>query len=259
MCTIHNSDLALLIVCRTIKTTAGLSATLSTINYSLYILAHLHASSPSRVAIIGYISKLIGRDVKIPASALTPAPSPLVPLGAMVADFRSMFRLTGLLSLYVLLKSLVNQKGGDALKHRIQVVQCLGYIGFQFTENVLVLTNKGVLKGGLVARMGGPANAMKWGCRSWLVGVSTDYLRLWRDAALMRDRKAKGESISAKEQEEFDRKWWIDLQTCTSWLPMALHYSIEGGLPGMNSGLVGLCGFLAGINNTRAAWKAAAA
>jgi hypothetical protein len=180
----------------------------------------------------------------------------------MLADFRATFRLTGLLSLYVLLKSLLSARTRattDSLKHKIQLVQCLGFIGFQATENVLQLTNKGVLKGGLVARLGGPASAMKWACRSWLVGVSTDFLRLWRDAALMRERKAKGESISAKEEEDFDAKWWADLQTCASWFPMALHYSLEGGLPGMNPGWVGLCGFLAGINNTRAAWKAAAA
>lgn len=177
----------------------------------------------------------------------------------MIADFRATLRLTGLLSLYTLLKSLINQRGGDPLKHKIQLVQCLGFIGFQLTENILQLTNKGVLSGSLVARLGGPAKAMRLACRSWLVGITTDYLRLWRDAVLMRERAAKGESVSAKEQDELDRKWWADLQTCTAWLPMALHYSLEGGLPGMNSGFVGLCGLLAGINNTRAVWKAAAA
>ena len=177
----------------------------------------------------------------------------------MVADFRATLRLTGLLSLYALLKSLINQKGGDPTKHKILLLQCCGYIGFQFLENVLQLTNKGVLSGKLVTRLGGPATAMKWACRSWLVGVSTDFLRLWREAALLRERKAKGETISTKEQEDFDRKWWTDLQTCTAWLPVAIHYSVEGGLTGMNSGIVGFCGLMAGINNTRAAWKAAAA
>jgi hypothetical protein len=178
----------------------------------------------------------------------------------MVADFRATLRLTGLLSLYALLKSLLTSPPTDGIKHKILIVQCFGYIGFQALENILQLTNKGVLSPTVVARLGGPANAMKWACRSWLVGVSTDYLRLWRDAQLMRERKVKGEKvISAEEEDEFDRKWWIDLQTCSSWLPMALHYSLEGGLPGMNSGLVGVCGLLAGINNTRAAWRAAKA
>jgi hypothetical protein len=196
--------------------------------------------------------------VKVPASALTPTPSPIVPLGAMVADFRTTLRLTGLLSLYALLKSLLAQKGGDPLKHKILLVQCAGYIGFQASENVLQLTNKGVLPPTVVARGGGPATVMKWACRSWLVGVATDFFRLWRDSVLLKERRARGESVSAQEQEAFDNKWWADLQTCSAWLPVAVHYSVEGGLTGMNTGIVGLCGLLAGINNTRAAWKAAA-
>ena len=173
-----------------------------------------------------------------------------------MADFRTTLRLTGLLSLYALLKSLLNQKGGDPLKHKILLVQCLGYIGFQATENVLQLTNKGVLQPNLVARGGGAPTVMKWACRSWLVGVSTDFFRLWRDAQLMRERKAKGERVTAEEEDQFDAKWWADLQTCSAWLPVAVHYSVEGGLTGMNQGIVGFCGLMAGLNNFRAAWKA---
>lgn len=176
----------------------------------------------------------------------------------MVADFRATLRLTGLLSLYALLKSLLTNKPADGVKHKILLAQVAGYIGFQAAENVLQLTNKGVLSPNVVARGGGAATVMKWACRSWLVGVATDFFRLWRDAQLMRERRAKGESVGVKEAEEFDRKWWADLQTCTAWLPVAIHYSVEGGLTGMNQGIVGFCGLMAGINNTRAAWAAAA-
>jgi hypothetical protein len=246
---------------RTIKTTAGFSASLSSLNYSLYLLAYLHAQAPSRATLIARLSKILGRDVKLPPKALAPTTSPLLPLGLMVADFRTTLRLTGLLSLYALLKSLLLQKGGDPLKHKILLVQCLGYIGFQATENILQLTNKGVLQPTLVARLGGAggaANVMKWACRSWLVGVSTDFFRLWRDATLMRERKTR-ERVSREEEEQFDAKWWADLQTCTAWLPVAIHYSVEGGLTGMNQGIVGFCGLMAGLNNFRAAWKGAAA
>ena len=64
--------------------------------------------------------------------------------------------------------------------------------------------------------------------------------------------------MNAKEQEAMDKKWWNDLFVAVSWYPMALHYSKEGGLAGMNQGLVGLSGFLAGLGNFRAAWAATA-
>ena len=95
-----------------------------------------------------------------------------------------------------------------------------------------------------------------WSCRAWLVGVSSDFFRLGREAQLLQQRKDRGETISESESKEIDRKWWAEFMTAASWMPVAVHYSVEGGLKGMNLGIVGLCGVSAGLNNFRAAWGA---
>ena len=177
----------------------------------------------------------------------------------MIADLRTTLRLTGLLPLYLLLKTLISQRNNpDKDKHlyRISLVQCGGYIGFQALENIAQLTNKGVLPPTIIANNGGAAKFVQYYCRSWLVGVASDFFRLWREAVLLKERKQKGEKISEKEQKEIDRKWYAELTTAASWIPVAVHYSVDGGLPFMNPGLVGLCGAMAGLNNFRTQWAA---
>jgi hypothetical protein len=245
-----------------IKTTAGLGAGLSTLNYTLYLLAYLHMQAPTRAAVITYISRLIGRTPsKAPPGALAPTlpTSPLTPIGAMVSDVRTTLRLTGLIPLYLLAKTLISQRNNpdkDKILYRISLVQCAGYIGFQAIENVYHLTNKSVIHPSLVATRGGIPKWVMWSCRSWLVGVTSDFFRLWRESVLLQKRKDAGETISREEQEKIDRKWYAELTTALSWMPVAIQYSVEGGLPGMNSGIIGFCGMMAGINNFRLQWAA---
>lgn len=245
-----------------IKSTAGLGAGLATLNYTIYLLAYLHANSPSRAKIVAYLSRLVGRTPsKVAPGALAPELplSPLTPAGVLVAELRTTLRLTGLIPLYLLAKTLIAQRNDsskDKILYRISVLKCAGFIGFQATENILHLTNKGVLPPHHIATRGGAQKWMQWACRSWLLAVSTDVFRLCRESVLLRERKESGETISTTEQKEIDAKWYTDAMTAVSWLPVALHYSVDGGLPGMNPGLVGFCGMMAGINNFRAAWAA---
>ena len=260
--TVSKADETILRLSKLIKTTAGLSAGLSTLNYSLYLLAYLHARAPTRAAVIAYISRIVGRTPeKTPPGALNPALplSPLTPAGVFVADFRTSLRLTGLIPLYLLLKTLIakrNNPDKDKILYSISLVQCLGYIGFQSMENLYQLTNKGVVSPNIIATRGGGPNWIKTACRSWLVAVASDFFRLWRESVLLSKRKERGEKISEKEQDEIDRKWYAELTTAVSWMPVAIHYSVEGGLPWMNPGIVGFCGMMAGLNNFRNQWAA---
>ena len=248
-----------------LKTTAGLSAFLSTLNYSIYIGSYLHSKSPTRAYMIAYISHLVGRTaskvpMKLQGANIPGGTSPLTPLGALLSDTRTTLRLTGLLPLYVWLKTLLNNSSSakDPTLHRIALLQCVSYIAFQAIENVYHLAGRNIVGTELVAKRGGVMKWVTWSCRAWFLGINCDLLRLWREAALARERRQNGETVSAKEQEAMDKKWWNDLFVAVSWYPMALHYSKEGGLAGMNQGLVGLSGFLAGLGNFRAAWAATA-
>ena len=248
-------------ITRLIKTTAGLGAALSTLNYSIYLAAYLHAQAPTRAAVITYISRLIGRTPsKIAPGALAPAAptSFLTPLGAMISDTRTTLRLTGLLPLYIWYRTLLSNKSKDMdpALHRVALIQSSGYIGFQLLENLYHLVGKGVLPASIVEKRGGAAKWVAWSCRAWLVGVASDFLRLWRESVI---ESEKAGSKSAKEKEDFNRKWWNEFMTAVYWMPVAVHYSLyPTGVPGMNTGIVGLCGMMAGLNNFRNQWAATA-
>jgi len=178
-----------------------------------------------------------------------------------VSDTRTTLRLTGLLPLYLWLKTLLSKKGsqgGDPVIHGVALVQCLAYIGYQIAENIYHLAGKGVVPQSFIAKRGGTMKWVVWSCRGWFVGVAADFVRLWREAVLIKEKRARGEGGSQEEQEAIDRKWWDDFISAAFWLPLAIHYSLEGGLKGMNTGIVGFCGTMAGLSGLRSAWAATA-
>jgi len=260
--TVTKADATIIRLSKLIKTTAGLSAALSTLNYSIYLAAYLHSKAPTRAALITYISRLIGRTPqKVAPGALAPiaATSFLTPLGALISETRTTLRLTGLIPLYIWMKTLLSKKSSkdmDPALHRIAMLQCAGYIGFQVLENVYHLAGKTIVPMNVIEKRGGAAKWVAWSCRAWTVGVASDFLRLWREAEL--DKEKRG-SKSTKEQEDFDRKWWNEFMVAAYWMPVAVHYSMfPAGIPGMNTGLVGFFGMMAGLNNFRNQWAATA-
>lgn len=260
--TVTKADATILRLSKLIKTTAGLSAALSTLNYSVYLAAYLHSKAPTRAALITYISRLIGRTPqKAAPGALAPvvATSFLTPLGALLSETRTTLRLTGLIPLYIWLKTLLSSKSSkdmDPSLHRIALLQCAGYIGFQAMENVYHLAGKTIVPMHHIETRGGVAKWVAWSCRAWTVGVGSDFLRLWREAEI--DKENRG-TKSTREQEDFDRKWWNEFMVAAYWMPVAIHYSMfPAGIPGMNTGLVGFFGLMAGLNNFRNQWAATA-
>ena len=90
------------------------------------------------------------------------------------------------------------------------------------------------------------------------------FLKLAREAQLESKRRAvrarmshegKNAADEANDDDATDRKWWSQLFVAASWWPMALHYSVEGGI-GMPLGVVGLLGAMAGAENFRSQWAA---
>lgn len=249
-----------------LKTPGGLQSFLSTTNYGLYILAHLHSQSPSRAQIIARLATALGRTpsktpVANPSAAAAGVPlTPLLPLALAISELRTTLRLTGLIPLYVLLKSLIRSKEPDRITYFIKLTQCLGYIGFQLLENIAHLTNKTVIASSWTnarfARLGGTAKLATWSCRSWLVGITCDFLRLARESQLAKQNGTYAK-LNAEEKREVDRKWWSEALVATSWFPMAVHYSVEGGI-GLNLGVIGACGFFANLGNFLKAWDSTA-
>jgi len=167
-------------------------------------------------------------------------------------------RLTGLIPLYVLLKSLIYSKEPDTITYSIKIAQCLSYVTFQAIENVSHLTNKTIINANWTnarfSRLGGHAKLVTWSCRAWLMGITLDFLRLFREAQLSRQNGTYAK-MNEEEKRSADKAWYSSLFVAMSWYPMAVHYSVEGGI-GLNLGMVGASGFLANLGNFMKLWEA---
>jgi hypothetical protein len=194
-----------------------------------------------------------------PRTTVAVATSFLTPLGALISDTRTTLRLTGLLPLYIWLRTLLSKNKArdmDPTLRRIALVQCGGYIGFQLLENIYHLAGKGVVPATTIFTQRAPAAKwVAWSCRAWLVGVAADFPRLWRESQIA---KSQASTKTAQEKEEFDRKWWNEFMVAAYWLPVAVEYSNYPEGVGLNTGVIGLLGMMAGLNNFRNAWAATA-
>lgn len=138
---------------------------------------------------------------------------------------------------------------------------------FQLLENIALLQDNAVLSQSLTARWnksGSTAKIYLWSYRAWLFGVVCDFLRLGREAQLSSQKRSErsssqsfGQDVKdlAQSVKEEDSKWWSDLVVPVSWLPVALHSGSETGLPGMNLGIMGVCGAMAYLGRARGLWE----
>lgn len=253
----------------------GISSFLQTFNYTLFLVAYLQTKTPSLaklsqtlLGLLNYkrqetISEKLGA---LNTTAVPGAPSSVASLATLLSQTRTTLRLFGLFPLYAWMRTLLQgpKEGQDSVLYGIAFTQCTGYICFQFLENLALLTDHGVVPKSFSARyQGGVSNSARiylWSYRAWLVGVSCDFLRLGREAQLTaakRTGKSTSEKSLAEVKEDVeaqDAKWWNELMVPTAWLPVALHCSKEGGIPGMNLGIMGACGVLAGLGRTSGLW-----
>ncbi|KAH6877667.1 amidase signature domain-containing protein [Alternaria rosae] len=254
----------------------GLSAFLSTFNYSLYILAYVQTKSPS---ISSFATKLLTLirpacdDAKISAATLlnNGTVPPIAALAVLISKARTTLRLFGLFPLYAWLRSLASgpKAGTDVVLHRIAMLQASSYFSYQALENISLLADSGVISPRFISTLNRgdstTARLYLYAYRCWLGGVSCDFLRLMREWQLEGRRRvtrqqmvADGRAIAEYQDEEdkkFDKRWWTDFVIASAWLPMALHFSsTTGGLPGWNLGWMGACGLVAGSTRFKALW-----
>ncbi|KAF1847612.1 amidase signature enzyme, partial [Cucurbitaria berberidis CBS 394.84] len=258
----------------------GLSAFLSTFNYSLYILAYVQTKSH---AISSFAQKLLAlirpsyAGTKPPATTLisNAGVPPIAALAVLISKARTTLRLFGLFPLYTWLRTLVSgpKPGTDVVLHRIAILQASSYFTYQALENVSLLADSGVVSSTFISAINRgdskTARVYLWAYRAWLGGISCDFLRLAREWQLESRRRAtrrlmvsEGKAIAAYQDDEdakFDTRWWTDLMIASAWFPMALHFSSNtGGIPGWNLGWMGACGLVAGTTRAKALWAATA-
>jgi len=247
---------------RLLASPGGLSAFLSTFNYTLYLLAYIESKSvPLKIRLY----QLLNRTATVPA---LDAPSHIAALGTMLSTTRTTLRLFGLFPMYAQLRRLMQgpKPGQDQVLYTTAVTQCTLYMAFQFLENVALLTDYKVLPTSYTARYtaksgGTTARIYLWSYRAWLGGVLCDVVRLAREAQLERSKRSKrsqGEVAVTDEDKQLDAQWWTQLIVPLSWLPMAAHCAKEGGIPGFNLGVMGMSGGVAGLGRISELWAATA-
>ncbi|KIX98594.1 uncharacterized protein Z520_05895 [Fonsecaea multimorphosa CBS 102226] len=245
---------------RLIQTTAGLGALLATINFSANLAAYISVRSSTRFEVIDRLLRRT-RWKGLP-NTLATAPSissTLTPLSSLISDWRKSQRLTGLIPLYIRLRSLASKEAlreMDPILHRLVLLQCNAYIIFQAMENICHLHGKGILPSSVIERRGGIARWIAWSCRAWCVGVVSEFLRLWREAEIEKRQHVKK---TAQEQQDFNRRWWNQFMITACWFPVAVHSSFyPKGIPGMNAGITSLLSLIASLNSFRNQWRATA-
>ncbi|KAH9862963.1 hypothetical protein J1614_010692 [Plenodomus biglobosus] len=280
LASLSKADETILRVNKLLASPGGLSAFLSTLNYSLYVLAYIQTKS---TAISSFARKLIGlvgpacSDAKLAAAIPVSNGSipPVAALAVLISKARTTLRLFGLFPLYTWLRTLASgpKPGADVVLHRIALLQASSYFTYQALENISLLADSGVVSASAIAAINRgdskTARLYLWAYRAWLGGVSCDFLRLAREWQLESHRRAvraqmvsEGRAIAEHQDDEdakFDSRWWTDLMIASAWLPMALHFSSStGGIPGWNLGWMGACGLVAGSTRVKALWASTA-
>ncbi|KAL9617114.1 MAG: hypothetical protein Q9160_008057 [Pyrenula sp. 1 TL-2023] len=267
------------------STAKGLDSFLATVNYTLYLLSHISTNPPSLRSITQLLlgittilrSKLLRQTtLSIPPPSQPAAPSALslhlTSFCNLVTETRTTLRLLNLIPISLGLRRLLakpfNPKTDDALLHYLNITQLLAYTTFQAGENIAYLTDKSILPRSRLLHTNGPAGTGKiWllACRAWTVAVGLDFVKLAREASLERQRRleikagySSVKKLSTEEEVEMERRWWNALFKAGCWFPVCVHYSTIGGIRGINKGVIGVLGGLAGWEAAAEAWEGTA-
>ncbi|KIW80010.1 hypothetical protein Z517_06625 [Fonsecaea pedrosoi CBS 271.37] len=299
-----------------ISTTAGLGSLLATINFSANLAIYLSVRLPVwwSALVSRYVTRTRrrqgqGQGQQVPvaiaaavaaiAATAPPVLTSLASLASLISDWRKSQRLTGLIPLYTRLRLLMSTTNPaiqalDPVLRGLFFVQCHAYIVFQAVENLCHLQSKGLLPASassLVERRGGFARWAVWSYRAWCLGVVTNFLRLAREADLVRRREGRRRRRRSNRQsthrhgegggepdgdgheegegdgeegeaatEEFYRKFWNEILISACWFPIALHISLPPkGIRGMNQGISSTLSLVATVMGLRSHWRATAA
>lgn len=266
---------------RLLTTKSGLDSFLATVNYTLYILSHLATNPPSLQSftrifarIVNLLrSKLLRQPILSAPSLPTTPPTSLslhlTSLCNLITETRTTLRLLNLLPLTLGLRRLLSKEAtpglDDPILHYLSITQLLAYATFQLGENIAYLTDKSILPRSRLLRTNSPAGTGKiWllACRAWLVGVGLDFVKLARQASLERQRRLevkagypRAKKLTVDEEAEMERQWWNTLFKAGCWFPLCAHYSVVGGIKGVNKGVMGVLGGLAGWEAVADAWE----
>jgi hypothetical protein len=194
----------------------------------------------------------------IPPSKLLIAAKRLKALSDLISDFRIFVRLWGLLGIWRWGERTLKSPPGDVVVRRLVYSQVVVNVFYQYLENGAYLSSKGVM-GWSTEKQN---KAWLWSSRFWMAHVGLDFIRLYREWMLRRQRGTeeerrtdgpKGDVITDRGEEEWRAGWIKEMVVNLAYAPLTVHWSLEKGLVG--DFWVGLLGSVAGVAGLDALWK----
>ncbi|KAJ2511495.1 hypothetical protein GGI11_005087 [Coemansia sp. RSA 2049] len=183
-------------------------------------------------------------------------------LSNLVADYRIMIRLTGLVPMAQYVRISEQFPAPSQLLQGLDRIMNLSLCAYYPLEHIYWLGAHQILPfSEKVVDFSG-----YWSCRFWAAWVALQFVHLGEEYRLIKGRKQKiytqGKMDATKMQEELDsvdasiKSWKIQLLINACYFPLTLHWSIRGStFPDV---AVGVFGTVAAVAQAYNVWKAAA-
>ncbi|EIN10034.1 hypothetical protein PUNSTDRAFT_102011 [Punctularia strigosozonata HHB-11173 SS5] len=218
---------------------------------------------------------------KAPQSAHAPG---LNKLASIIGDARTLWRIWGLLPIFQWLISLERNPPPTRKLLTIERLQGWSMLAYYPLEHISYLASHSIIPTTIPAlssilplwllRSKSARRTMKldvnrlslWSCRFWALYVMLQFAHLREDRQLLlaKERtlgKAKGKAgMGAAERTEVRQRWdayWNELVVNLGYLPLTIHWSLEGGLY-QNETWSAVFGLIAAVASFRSGWKATA-
>ncbi|KAJ2807122.1 hypothetical protein H4R20_001413 [Coemansia guatemalensis] len=183
-------------------------------------------------------------------------------LSNLVADYRIMIRLTGLVPMSQFIRYGEQFPAPTPLLQWLNRVMNLSLVCYYPLEHIYWLGAHRIipLADNLVETSG------YWSCRFWAAWVALQFVHLGEEYRVIKNRRqqifTQGKSDAIKMQQELDaidaekRSWNIQLLINACYFPLTLHWSTRGStFPDV---AVGACGTVAALAQAYNVWKATA-
>lgn len=187
-----------------------------------------------------------------------------------MSETRTSLRLLGLIPLWAWGSSICKSPPADPVLRAIAYGQVISCVLFQFLENVAFLASKGVLSKRAVERWGSLSKWSLWSIRAWLTHILLELVKLVRESQIAAQEQRRGrdgaasaaeKGVKQKGKEEATKialkakAWNQRLVNSLAWLPLCLHWSVDGGI-GVPASLVGVLSLTAGAWGIHDLWLA---
>ncbi|KAK0661241.1 putative PEX11C peroxisomal biogenesis factor 11 [Cercophora samala] len=166
-------------------------------------------------------------------------------LSALMSESRVILRLWALLGIYSWGRSIVATPATSVAAKGLDYVRLILCVLLQGLENGAYLSFRGVM--GWTPEQQGLA--YKWSARFWgaFVGIEV--------GKLLAERVGRVQKKDGEEERRETREWKRKLAKSLAWAPLTVHWSVDGGLPGVTELVVGALASVPGVIQMGDLWE----